>query len=77
MINPELFLILGESTGRRHRVRKKSVALTNIDIFDINDLSIVESMPVMKQGKNSDGNKRPEKMMIDAGILQPQYSYAF
>lgn len=68
---------LGESTGRRHRARKKSVELTNIDIFDISDLSIVESMPVMKQGKNSNGNKRPEKMMIDAGILQPEYSYSF
>lgn len=69
------YVRLGEKHGRPHRKRKKSVILSRVDIFDINSNAIIESMPVMHQGKNSNGKDRPPKMILDTSIINPVCSY--
>lgn len=56
---------------------KNAVILQYIDFYVIDNMKTVDKMPIMKQGRNSNGKTRPLKMMLDTDIINPAASMAF
>ena len=68
---------IGETQHRKHRMLKNAVILQYIDFYVIDNMKTVDKMPIMKQGRNSNGKTRPLKMMLDTDIINPAASMAF
>ena len=60
------YVLEGQATGRRSRVRKSGFTLEAIKVYE---LESTKDLGFMNQGRNSNGRPRPAKYTLDSRVL--------